>query len=326
MCTEETLMDPVMLAWADRIRAAWDRTNTGAPVLTHRKIWEWVFIIEALHERGMLGHGRRGLGFGVGQDPLAALFASLGCRIVATDIGADRAGAGWVESGQHAAGVDALNRDGICDPADFEERVTFRTVDMRAIPADLLRGEFDFAWSACALEHLGSLAAGQEFLLRQMDCLRPRGVAVHTTEFNVGSDRDTVGVGDTVLYRRRDVEYLAAALRSLGHGIELDFDPGSTPADRHVDTPPWGGPHLKIQLERFVTTSLGIIVEKSAADDAPSWHPDRRWAARAAALSGAFRVSSFVRSAVGRLGRRVSAGSRRAARDAGPPVGREGPG
>ena len=38
----------------------------------------------------------------------------------------------------------------------------YREVDMRAIPTDL-RG-FDFAWSSCALEHLGSLGAGMAFV------------------------------------------------------------------------------------------------------------------------------------------------------------------
>src|ERR1700679_1930153 len=87
LCTEESLQSPAFLAWADRIRAAWDHGHSGLPVLVHRKIWEWVFIIEALAERGQLAPDHRGLGFGVGQDPLVALFASEGCAVVATDIG-----------------------------------------------------------------------------------------------------------------------------------------------------------------------------------------------------------------------------------------------
>jgi len=281
LCTERGLLDERMLAWADRIRDAWDHSNTGAPVLTHRKIWEWVFIIQALHERGMLAPGRRGLGFGVGQDPLAALFASFGCEIVATDLEtSEAAAAGWVETDQHATTLADLNRDGICDPETFAANVSFRAVDMRAIPPDLRRSGFDFTWSACSFEHLGSIWAGEEFILRQMDCLVPSGVAVHTTEFNVESNARTVAVGHTVLYRRRDIESLAEDLRSIGHAIELDFATGSSPADRHVDHPPWTGPHLKIQLDRFVATSIGLIIEKAPGTGGVPWRPGVGWTLR----------------------------------------------
>ena len=306
LCTEESLLDGKMLAWADRIRSAWDHSNTGAPVLTHRKIWEWVFIIEALHERGLLTPGRRGLGFGVGQDPLAALFASLGCEIVASDLGqAQAAQAGWVETDQHAATLADLNGDDICDPETFEKNVTFRTVDMRAIPEDLRQGSFDFTWSACSFEHLGSLRAGQEFVLRQLDCLGPSGVAVHTTEFNVNSDRRTVGTGHTVLYRRRDIESLARSLRGLGHTIDIDFDQGSTPADRHVDQPPWSGPHLKIQLEEFVATSIGLIVRKSSDTQTKQWVPGLSWRVHGVLSEAGFRILGKLRTVYRRARNRL---------------------
>jgi hypothetical protein len=149
LCTEESLNSPELLGWADRIRPAWDRSHSGLPVLTHRKVWEWVFIIQALAERDQLGGGRKGLGFGVGQDPLAAVFASQGCQIVATDVGAGQAAESpWAASNQHASGLAQLNQDGICDPALFDGAVRFREVDMRDIPRDLR--DFDFTWSACA--------------------------------------------------------------------------------------------------------------------------------------------------------------------------------
>lgn len=44
----------------------------------HRKQWEFYFICKALAERGRLSTGCRGLGFGVGLEPLPALFASYG--------------------------------------------------------------------------------------------------------------------------------------------------------------------------------------------------------------------------------------------------------
>ena len=69
---------------------------------------------------------------------------------------------------------------------EFAQRVTFRPVDMNALPADLTG--FDFAWSSCALERLGTLEAGMDFVLAQMGCLRPGGVGVHPTEYLVSSN------------------------------------------------------------------------------------------------------------------------------------------
>ena len=77
--------------------------------------------------------------------------------------------------------------------------------------------EFDFCWSCCALEHLGSLSAGLRFIERSLDTLRPGGWAVHTTEFNLFSDAATVERGATVLYRQRDLKWLVEHLQRQGH-------------------------------------------------------------------------------------------------------------
>ena len=239
--------------------------------MLHRKMWEWLFIAEALSERDMLRPGRRGLGFGVGTEPLVALFASTGCDVVATDQPPDLAQlSGWAESGtEWAGGLSGLNKDGLCPDEEFERRVRYRDVDMNAIPDDLR--QFDFTWSSCALEHLGSLAAGADFVLAQMGCLAPGGVAVHTTEYTVTSNDDTLESGGTVLYRRRDIEDLVRRLRQAGHSIDVDFTEGTTPEDLHVDTPPYTGVHLRTTLGRFVTTSLALVIEKAGGDrDGPS--------------------------------------------------------
>lgn len=263
LCTEAQLQSEPFVAWADLIRPAWDLEDSGVAVGTHRKLWEWLFIIEALHERDMLRPGRRGLGFGVGQDPLSAFFASQGCEIVATDLDAERAAAGgWTQTGQHAGQLAQLNDVGLCDRATFEKNVSFRVVDMNDIPTDLTG--FDFVWSACAFEHLGSLAKGAAFVTNAMRCIRPGGVAVHTTEYNVASNRRTIADGPTVLYRRRDIDGLVRRLRRNGNSVEpVDFDPGAAPADRHVDVPPWSGVHLKLEIEKYVATSIALIVEKN---------------------------------------------------------------
>jgi hypothetical protein len=225
-------------------------------------LWEWLYIAATLDDAGLLGTGRTGVGFGVGTEPLAALFAARGCRILATDQAAAQAAADGWSTDEYAGGLAGLAHPELCPPEVFARQVTYRDVDMTALPADL--GEFDFTWSSCAFEHLGSLAAGMEFVTSQMAVLRPGGLAVHTTECNLSSDQDTVAAGPTVLYRRRDLRDLAERLRGQGYRIDLDLTEGTTPDDAHVDLPPFSEVHLRTELGGFVTTSVALVIEKPA--------------------------------------------------------------
>ncbi|MEO7432129.1 MAG: class I SAM-dependent methyltransferase, partial [Dokdonella sp.] len=163
---------------------------------------------------------------------------------------------------QHASGLKQLNSRGFCSTELFSSNVRFRSVDMRQIPADLIG--FDFLWSSCALEHLGSLSAGTDFVKRAIECLRPGGIAVHTTELNVDSDSATLKSGRDVVYRRCDLLELASEMSALGHTVEaFDFDTGNTDADQYVDEPPYGGKfHLKLRIGNFASTSYGLIMTR----------------------------------------------------------------
>lgn len=187
-----------------------------------------------------------------------------GCRVVATDLPlVAKEARAWRVSGQLGQGLDDLRRDSVCDQDRFHELVTWRSVDMRAVPDDL-RG-FDFCWSACALEHLGSLEAGVSFVERSLGTVRAGGVAVHTTEYNVRSDDDTVATGPTVLYRKQDMLALAARLERAGHQVAaFDFAPGEGVADEYVDVPPYPAePHIRVWFGSFVTTSLAVVVRSA---------------------------------------------------------------
>ena len=236
------------------------------PPALARKLWELVFIAQSLFERGLLTSGRRGLAFGVGREPLPALFASLGCAIVATDQGTDGARrAGWQQTDQHAAGLDALAFPQICAPEVFSKQVTFEPVDMNDIPRKFCGG-FDFCWSTCSLEHLGSLEHGLSFIESAMDTLKEGGVAIHTTEFNLSSNDDTYESRDLSLYRRRDIQELVARLIRAGHDPEpIDFDPGEALIDGYVDLPPYRHePHLRLRIGEYDCTSIGIIISRRA--------------------------------------------------------------
>jgi hypothetical protein len=232
------------------------------PFVMHRKQWEWVYILQSLFVNGCLVEGKTGLGFGVGTEPISAIAAKRGARILATDspIEAGEAG-GWTETNQHAHDIKSLNVSDICPEDEFLDRVSFRVVDMRDVPGDI-KG-YDFTWSACAFEHLGTLEAGFAFVERSLDCLKPGGFAVHTTEYNVSSNDDTVESGPTVLYRRRDFEAFAKRLREKGHKISLTFGLGDTEDDRHVDEEPFTNCHLKVREGKYVITSYGLTIQKA---------------------------------------------------------------
>lgn len=256
LCRQDSFETPGFDYWSRQL---------GTVPRYHRKLWEFVFICQVLHERGYLVPGAHGLGFGVGGEPLSAYFISRGARITATDMAAEEAAAaGWTATAQHAAGIATLRRPDLCPDDLFERNIAFRTVDMNAVPDDL--EGFDFCWSACALEHLGSIEAGLAFIRRSIVTLRPGGLAVHTTEFNVSSNEDTLSTGGTVLFRRRDIDGLIAQLQADGHEVApMDYDAGDRPIDRYIDVPPYRAePHLKLALSGYAATSIGLIIRRGA--------------------------------------------------------------
>ena len=249
----------------------------GVPVIFHRKLWELAYVLQALHENGMLAEGRRGLGFGVGQEPIPSFLAARGVAVTITDLAAEVAQAhGWAATGQHALSAEQAFRHDLVDRAAFDRLVELRVADMNAIPADLVG--YDFCWSVCALEHLGSIANGLAFVENAMATLRPGGIAVHTTEFNIAPAGPTIDHWPTVLFTAKHLTGLAERLRAAGHEVApLDFDIGDKPMDRFIDLPPWShdlptewqrwhGPpaHLKIAFDGFVSTCFGLVIRKAS--------------------------------------------------------------
>lgn len=231
----------------------------------HRKQWEFVYVMQALWERGCIAAGKKGLVFAVGTEPLPAMFASFGCEILATDIFPDKGvEMGWDNGNQLCFGLESLNTRQLCEEEDFNKLVQYRPVDMNDIPDDL--SGFDFNWSSCSFEHLGSLEKGFQFLKNQMKTLKPGGWAVHTTEYNVSSNDETQENNSTVIYRQRDIEHIVSELRKAGHFVEeVDFSLGGLPEDFMVDTEPHQQKiHLKLQVDKYVVTSIGLIIQKGS--------------------------------------------------------------
>ena len=248
------------------------------PLVFHRKLWEYAYVLQTLYDHGMLQEGKRGLGFGCGQEPLPSYLAKAGVKVTITDLAPeDSRDLGWLETKQHTDTLDAAFYDNLVDRPTFLQNATLRYVDMNAIPADLTN--YDFCWSICSLEHLGSIKQGLDFIENALETLRPGGVAVHTTEFNFMNDAATIDNWPTVLFQKRHFLEIAERLRAAGHQVaEFDFSVGNKPLDKFIDIPPWvhdmSGDmatawdstvaHLKLSIDGFASTCFGLTVTKKA--------------------------------------------------------------
>jgi hypothetical protein len=247
--------------WAKLLKQ--DEQNLEDHDIYANKFWQNSIMVEALSERGVLGKGSKGIGFGVGRERLPALFASMGVNITATDQDFKTKKAGYWSEHELALGAKSLNSLGICSKESFSKHVEYMAVDMTSIP-DKLDHLYDFLWSNCALGHLGSIPAGKKFIENSLGCLKPGGYAVHTTELNILSDKHTVFGGSTVVFRLRDVFKLQLSLLSKGYVCDaFSLDMGSLPEDRDISiNPKFGNGYSKIQIMGSLATQVLLIVSR----------------------------------------------------------------
>jgi hypothetical protein len=258
VCRYEHFLTPWYRKWSERL--GFSQADSA-----HRKIWEYCAITQALHERSLLAEGKRGCGFAVGTEPLAAMFASQGATVLATDLMQERSSERWLVSAQHASSLDDLYKPNIISEETFRKRVSFEFADMRDLGSSDA-AEFDFIWSSCAFEHLGTIETGLHFVLRSTELLKPGGLAVHTTEFNVSSNDETISEGPDVIYRKRDLDYLAGRLRMSACGLlPVDYNAGLHEHDLKFDYPPFyqnGRMHVKILYGNYIITSILLLIQK----------------------------------------------------------------
>ena len=228
----------------------------------HRKQWEWALILHVLADRGKLTHGSRGLGFGVGTEPLSSVFAHHGCTILGTDAPAKVIDAQWISTGQHSHSLDGMHHSNIISYSLFTDQCMFKELDMNSY--DQIPDGYDFHWSSCVIEHLGSIAKAHEFILQSARRLAPGGIGVHTTEFNLSSAIETYDGADTCIFRSTDLIALREALISEGLQVDpLVFDPGTHPYNYHVDIPPYKSVvHTRLMLAGYASTSVSLIFTK----------------------------------------------------------------
>jgi len=243
---------------------------SNSDCVMNRKAWEYVFITQALYERGMLAKGKKGLGFAVGKEPLPALFAKYGCEIVATDIDSSTETAqDWINTNQHGGNsLENLYKADLCDKDTFNKNVSYKALDMNSIQNDITG--FDFCWSSCAFEHLGSIHNGKQFIYNMIKCLKPGGIAVHTTEYNLSSYSGSMDNSWSVIFGHSDFDEIRNTLIEQGHHIEnFDFRLGNYNEENYIAYPPYDKPHFKLYMDGgdgngYISTSFALIIQKGA--------------------------------------------------------------
>lgn len=147
----------------------------------HRKQWEFALVFHALDRLGFLAGGRQGLVLGGGRERLLYAVAPRVRRLLVTDLYSPQTT--WAEARtddpERYVRVDA--------PFDCDLRaLEVRRMDMRELA--LPDAAFDFAYSCCAIEHIGTEEDFARHLREVARVLRPGGAYVFTTEFHYGSE------------------------------------------------------------------------------------------------------------------------------------------
>jgi SAM-dependent methyltransferase len=261
--------------WAKELKQT--KGNLGDYQLRANKFWQNAVMVQALYERKLLEPDKLAIGFGVGQERLPALFAKYGVQVTATDQDFTTKKAKHWQKHELATSAQSLNKLGICDPRQFSKNVSYRSLDMNNVPKSL-NGRYDFAWSNCALGHLGSIEAGLQFIIESAKCLKPGGYAVHTTEVNVLSNNDTVDNNpETVVFRLRDIHRLSIRLQKLGFQLmPLHFSLGDSRADQRINmSPEFGNDYSKLQVGGHILTQVVLIIRNTQNSSMIKFGADR---------------------------------------------------
>lgn len=197
----------------------------------HRKLWEVSIIAETLRSHEMLKIGKSGVEFGCGNGFLAKSFERYGAQILATDM----FDPSWQETHGGGVGLNAKNVDmnwidgaGGCDSVDPEK--------------------YDFSYSACSMDHCGSVWLTKRFLLNQMNALKPGAVAVHTAEYTIS--RGLPREGSTSWMDWQDIVDIKNLAESCGYEIApINWNIGADIQDHQIDFSPYEGEsHLKVEV------------------------------------------------------------------------------
>jgi SAM-dependent methyltransferase len=243
----------------------------GVPAL-NRKQWEFVQIITALKQRGLLKEDVVGLSMGSGHETVLYAIARRVKHLTVTDLYAEDSS--WECA--RASNADEYVRKSKPFPV-ADERLTVLNMDMRDL--SFADGSFDFAYSSCAFEHIG----GDDDFIRHLRevyrVLRNGGVYIMTTEFTFNVT--TIPIPNNYLF---SADHLSRLIAASGFTPERTFDaslaeqsanfpiPGQIDDLSYVDENHFARtlvtscviPHVQLLYGRHPFTSCILVLTKDA--------------------------------------------------------------
>jgi SAM-dependent methyltransferase len=157
------------------------RTELAEEPRLHRKQWEFAQIFRALQSVGVLNGTSRGLSMGGGMERLLYAVVRHTGHLTVTDL--YEADSSWNEA--RLEDPDCAVKAAAPFPVD-RDRLSARRMDMRELTFP--SGSFDFCYSSCAIEHIGTYDDFVRHLEETRRVLKDDGVYVLTTEFHYGEE------------------------------------------------------------------------------------------------------------------------------------------
>lgn len=247
----------------------------------HRRYWEWAQVAYGLDSLGVLENRSRGLGIGVGNEPLIFYFATRAGEIVAVD----KYRASWARDGQ--ANPSMLREPERFSPIPFP-RERLRVLRMDALRLEFPDASFDFLWSVGSIEHFGSSIPKHAFRLacrslgmkklamrydhmgasqtvREMArVLKPGGIAAITTECILNGRHH-----HEYFLPEQLCEYIIEPGGLALVGDDIDRNPSQFFLDHVLPKEKWNTgdlPHVVLRDQNGVEfTSVSIFLRKRAA-------------------------------------------------------------
>jgi SAM-dependent methyltransferase len=247
-------------------RALADLGYVHDPARVHRKEWEFAQAVYGLRKLRCLSPDAAALGLGCGTEPVMFFLAGRLRAVVATDLYAG-------DFSQHEADPRMLRDPEAFAPFSYHrERLAVRRMD--ATDIDCADSSFDIVFSFSSLEHFGSRRAQRRCLAQVGRILRPRGVAVLTTEIIL----NTWGRHGDYFHRAELFDDLVPASGLRLAGGAFDFTTSRATLDGLVRLPHEVDrrPHLVLRRWRTYFTSCALFLEKPV----PAGTPEARCAPR----------------------------------------------
>ena len=234
----------------------------------NRKIWEFIQVYRGLESLGVLNSEAKGLGLGVGTEPLIYAFTNVCKEITATDLYDSQT---WTTA---AVSLDEVYTKSFIPYR--QDRLVVRNMSMTDI--EYPDESFDFVWSCCAIEHVNNFKELHRIYQEISRVLKPGGVAALTTEFN--ATNLTVYEPNMLFTDQYWIEHWFTGSNPVVQGLELldqpDLSITPTPAND-----PWERSRLPVSSIQIYTydiiiNSVALFARKTVASStsySESWLP-----------------------------------------------------